>query len=283
MTDQAKDNQVETEEAVDASETIDDVAAETDEAATVETGDAVETEAQTDDAGDEDTGPQSPEHIRMVEALLFAAAEPLDLCSLESRLPDAVDVKACLAQVQNDYKERGVTLEIFGGKWAFRTASDLAWLMEREKEDQRRLSRAAVETLAIIAYHQPVTRAEIEEIRGVAVSKGTLDVLLETGWVKLRGRRRTPGRPVTYGITDEFLQYFGLESRSDLPGLDELKAAGLLDSRLPTDFTLEPGGETAEEDPLEDDAEGDVSDMLAGTLEADDETDDQPQEDENRE
>lgn len=224
--------------------------------------------SQDDDAPVE---PQPLEHVRMVEALLFAAAEPLDMKSLTSRLPDGVDAPAILAQLKKEYEPRGVSLEIFGGKWAFRTASDLAWLMEREKEDQRRLSRAAVETLAIVAYHQPVTRAEIEEIRGVAVSKGTIDVLLETGWIKPRGRRRTPGRPVTYGITDEFLQHFGLENRGDLPGLDELKAAGLLDSRLPSDFSLEPGTQSEPEDPLEDDgADGDVSDMIAGTLDHDD-------------
>ncbi len=246
-----------------------DVEAQTDSAA--EEGAQVAEPEKAEDEAAEEAAPAEPqplEHLRMVEALLFAAAEPLDLKSLSGRLPDGVDVPAVLAQLQKEYEPRGVSLEIFGGKWAFRTASDLAWLMEREKEDQRRLSRAAVETLAIVAYHQPVTRAEIEEIRGVAVSKGTVDVLLETGWIKPRGRRRTPGRPVTYGITDEFLQHFGLESRGDLPGLDELKAAGLLDSRLPSDFSLEPGTQAEPEDPLEDDdAEGDISDMIAGTLE----------------
>ncbi len=213
---------------------------------------------------EEDT-PLDPEHVRMAEALLFAAAEPLDIKSLKERLPNGANVNAALEALAAQYEERGVNLAKIGGKWAFRTAPDMAFLMERERQSVRRLSRAAIETLAIIAYHQPVTRAEIEEIRGVVVSKGTLDVLIETEWVRLRGRRRTPGRPVTYGVTDNFLQHFGLESLDDLPGAEELKAAGLLDSRLPTSFSIE-GANPAdqEEDPLEE--EGDVSDMLASTL-----------------
>lgn len=214
----------------------------------------------------EEETPLDPAHIRMVEALLFAAAEPLDLKSLIERLPNGANVKAALEQLGKVYEGRGVTLSNNGGKWSFRTAPDMAFLMERERESERRLSRAAIETLAIIAYHQPVTRAEIEEIRGVAVSKGTLDVLMETEWVRLRGRRRTPGRPVTYGTTDYFLQHFGLEDLSDLPGVEELKAAGLLDSRLPPGFSLEGSApEDQEEDPIEDD-EADVSGMLASTL-----------------
>ena len=207
------------------------------------------------------------ETLRMVEALLFAAAEPLDVKSLIARLPEGAEVEAALESLQGKYEEAGVQLAKFGGKWAFRTAPDLAFLMEKERVDERRLSRAAIETLAIVAYHQPVTRAEIEEIRGVAVSKGTIDVLMETGWVRPRGRRRSPGRPVTYGVTDDFLQHFDLESLDDLPGADELKAAGLLDSRLPSDFALDGAGtQGLEEDPLEDEDDGDVSDMLAGTL-----------------
>lgn len=213
----------------------------------------------------EEEAPLDPEHVRMVEALLFAAAEPLDMKSLTERLPNGANVNAALEALGQLYEDRGVNLAKIGGKWAFRTAPDMAFLMERERQSVRRLSRAAIETLAIIAYHQPVTRAEIEEIRGVAVSKGTLDVLIETEWVRLRGRRRTPGRPVTYGVTDNFLQHFGLESLGDLPGAEELKAAGLLDSRLPSSFSIEGANpEDQAEDPLED--EGDVSDMLASTL-----------------
>jgi segregation and condensation protein B len=186
--------------------------------------------------------------LRMIEALLFAAAEPLDEASLAARLPEASDVSALLVELEAVYAGRGVNLVQVGGKWAFRTAQDLSFLMQREAVKQRKLSRAALETLAIIAYHQPVTRAEIEEIRGVMLSKGTLDVLVETGWVRLRGRKRTPGRPVTYGTSDEFMNHFGLESLKDLPGLEELKAAGLLDSRLPPDFEIPSPHEASEEE-----------------------------------
>src|SRR4029079_18450592 len=155
----------------------------------------------------------------------------------------------------------GVNLVRVAGKWAFRTAADLAFLLEREAVEQRRLSRAALETSAISAYHQPVTRAEIEEIRGVSTSKGTIDVLLETGWIKLRGRRRAPGRPVTYGTTAEFLTHFGFDSIQDLPGLNELKGAGLLDSNLPPGFTMPNPADAPhlreDEEPLEDDFLGD--------------------------
>ena len=146
---------------------------------------------------------------------------------LAARLPAGIDLRALLTQLQNDYAARGVNLVRVAGKWTLRTASDLAWLLTREAVVSRKLSRAAIETLSIVAYHQPVTRAEIEEIRGVTTSKGTLDVLLETGWVRLRGRRKAPGRPVTYGTTEAFLSHFGLEALTDLPGLDELKGAGL--------------------------------------------------------
>ena len=197
--------------------------------------------------------------LRIVEALLFAAAEPLGEDVIAERLPHGADVPALIRDIQANYAGRGVELHHVAGKWAFRTASDLSYLMRRDVEELRRLSRPAMETLAIIAYHQPVTRAEIEEIRGVATSRGTLDVLLETGWVRLRGRRRTPGRPVTFGVTEAFLSHFGLDSVGDLPGVEELKAAGLLDSRVPANFTVpEPrdlAALTEDEDPLE---EGDT-------------------------
>jgi len=176
--------------------------------------------------------------MRMTEALLFAATEPLDIDSIASRLPEGTDVGAVIEDLQKLYEPRGINLVRVANKWMFRTASDLSFLMERMAVTQRKLSRAAMETLAIIAYHQPVTRAEIEEIRGVSVSKGTIDVLMETGWVRLRGRKRTPGRPVTYGTTEEFLIHFGLEAIGDLPGLDDLKSAGLLDGRLPPGFEI---------------------------------------------
>jgi segregation and condensation protein B len=197
-----------------------------------------------------------PEELRLLEALLFASPEPLDTAALAKKMPQGVDIKAALAQLQADYASRGVNLVRIAGKWTFRTAGDLAWLMTRESTETRRLSRAAIEMLAIIAYHQPVTRAEIEEIRGVVTSKGTLDVLLETGWIKPRGRRKTPGRPLTFGTTEAFLSQFTLENLTDLPGLEELKGAGLLDSRLPGGFAVPmPSDDPAprdDEDPLED-------------------------------
>jgi segregation and condensation protein B len=195
------------------------------------------------------------EELRILEALLFAAEEPLDEKTLAARLPAGVDVRALLTQLQREYASRGVNLVRVAGKWTLRTASDLAWLLTREAVVQRKLSRAAIETLAIVAYHQPVTRAEIEEIRGVTTSKGTLDVLLETGWVRLRGRRKAPGRPVTYGTTEAFLSHFGLDVLGDLPGLDELKGAGLLEAAQPADFAVPvPSDDPAlreDEDPLE--------------------------------
>jgi segregation and condensation protein B len=196
------------------------------------------------------------EHMRMAEALLFASAEPLDVKTLAASLPDGANVPAILSELQADYEKRGVRLVCVAGKYQFRTAPDLAFLLRKEQPEQRRLSRAAIETLAIVAYHQPVTRAEIEDIRGVAVSKGTLDTLLEVGWVKIRGRRRVPGRPVTYGTTEAFLVQFGLESVSHLPGQDELKAAGFLEALPPSGFDVPSPSEdfAADEDPY--DAEG---------------------------
>lgn len=170
------------------------------------------------------------EHLRMVEALLFATTEPLSVAEITSALPEGADVEGYLAALKAHYEGRGVQLSEAGGRWFFRTAADLSFLLRKEVESQRKLSRAGVETLAIIAYHQPVTRAEIEEVRGVQVSKGTLDVLMEAGWVRPKGRRQSPGKPVTYGTSDDFLVHFGLENLDDLPGFDELKAAGLLDS-----------------------------------------------------
>ena len=169
--------------------------------------------------------------LRILEAVLFASAEPIRERVLLQRLPDGVDLPGLLDELQTQYSTRGVNLMRSGDSWAFRTASDLMPTLRLEVKVPRRLSRAAVETLGIIAYHQPITRAEIEEMRGVSLGRGTLDILLEQGWIKPRGRRRVPGRPVTWGTTDSFLDQFGLESLEALPGLDELKAAGLLDSR----------------------------------------------------
>src|SRR6201991_2757247 len=208
------------------------------------------------------------EELRLLEAMLFASTEPLDEATLKKKLPDGIDIKSALEQLQADYAMRGVNLARVDGKWSFRTASDLSWLMTRESTETKRLSRAAIEMLAIIAYHQPVTRAEIEEIRGVITSKGTLDVLLETGWIRPRGRRKTPGRPLTFGTTEAFLSQFSLEALGDLPGLEELKGTGLLDSRLPTGFTVpSPSDDPAlrdDEDPLE---PGDLELTLAPAVE----------------
>ncbi|MFL5236736.1 MAG: SMC-Scp complex subunit ScpB [Rhizomicrobium sp.] len=193
------------------------------------------------------------EHLRMVEALLFASAEPLSEEALSMSLPQGSDLHALLSELQEIYARRGVNLVQVNGKWQFRTAADLAFLLRKEQPEQRRLSRAAIETLAIIAYHQPVTRAEIEDIRGVAVSKGTVDALMELGWVKIRGRKRTPGRPVTYGTTEAFLVQFGLENVNHLPGMDELKAAGFLDPVPPAALEVpSPSEELApDEDPYD--------------------------------
>lgn len=194
--------------------------------------------------------------LRLLEALLFAAVEPIDVPTLRERMPEDADVGALIARLVRDYEGRGVNLVRVADRWRFQTAPDLAANLIDVKEARRKLSNAALETLAIVAYHQPVTRAEIEDVRGVAVSKGTLDVLMELGWLRLRGRRRTPGRPVTYGTTDAFLAHFNLETIADLPGRDDLKAAGLLDPRLPKDFEMpEPmmmDDLSVDEDPLDD-------------------------------
>lgn len=200
------------------------------------------------------------ELARMVEALLFASASPLTEAQLAERLPEGSDVPAILADLARLYAHRGVNLVVVGGGYAFRTAPDLGFLLKRDAVEPRRLSRAALETLSIIAYHQPVTRAEIEAIRGVATSRGTLDVLMEAGFIRMRGRRRAPGRPVTYGTTLGFLEHFGLESVTDLPGLDELKAAGLLDTLPPSAGGAPVAGDDGlapDEEPLEDGASPD--------------------------
>ena len=193
------------------------------------------------------------EAARMVEALLFAAAEPLSVKDLADRLPANADVLGAIDALKDSYQGRGVELAEVAGRWRFQTAADLAFLMTVEREEPRRLSKAALETLAIVAYHQPVTRAEIEAIRGVQASRGTLDTLLELDLVKLRGRRRTPGRPVTYATTDAFLEHYGLASLADLPGAAEMKQLGLLDSELPASFAVPDPSRPPdmEEDPIE--------------------------------
>lgn len=197
------------------------------------------------------------EATRMVEAIIFASDEPVSRRALQERLPDNVDIDLVVSELTGVYEKRGVNLVRVGDAFAFRTAGDLSFLMTREAVQQRKLSRAALEVLAIVAYHQPVTRAEMEEIRGVETSKGTLDTLMEAGWVRMRGRRKTPGRPVTYGTSEAFLDHFGLAEIRDLPGLEELKGAGLLSSRMPTSFSVptpisDPDALADDEDPLTD-------------------------------
>jgi len=202
-----------------------------------------------------------PMQLRILEALLFAASEPVDEASLAQSLPADTDVAGLLQELQRQYEGRGVNLLKVAGKWQFRTAKDLSFLLHKHAVEERRLSRAAIETLAIVAYHQPVTRAEIEEIRGVMVSKGTVDALMEAGWVRIRGRKRTPGRPVTYGTTEAFLVHFGLENVGDLPGMDELKAAGFLDAVPPAGFSVPNPSDAL--GPDEDPYEGEEEDLLA--------------------
>ncbi|MFV0474000.1 MAG: SMC-Scp complex subunit ScpB [Pikeienuella sp.] len=182
------------------------------------------------------SAPPMAEQERMVEALLFASAQPMSVKEMGERMPHGADPAEALAHLRRRYEGRGVQIRRVGAGWAIRTAPDLGFLMSREQIEQRRLSRAAVETLAIIAYHQPVTRAEIEEIRGVSVSKGTVDLLIEMEWVRLGRRRMTPGRPITFVTTESFLDQFGLESPRDLPGVKELRDAGLLDNRIAADI-----------------------------------------------
>ena len=204
---------------------------------------------------------------RQIEALLFAAAGPLSLADLESRLPDGSDVAVAIEALAARYSGRGVNLVCVANRWRFQTAEDLAYLMTQEREEPRRLSKAAQETLAIIAYHQPVTRAEIEAVRGVQTRGGALDVLLELGLVKMRGRRRTPGRPVTFGTTDAFLEHYGLAALADLPGAQEMKASGLLAMDLPAGFAPpQPiDGLAEDEDPLDaDDAPEFAQDFVGG-------------------
>ncbi|WP_425010665.1 SMC-Scp complex subunit ScpB [Paracoccus alkanivorans] len=197
--------------------------------------------------------PPMEQQERMVEAVLFAAVSPVSIRELAQRLPMGCDPAEAVAALRRRYDGRGITLERIGDGYAFRTASDLGFLMQAETVEQRKMSRAAIETLAIIAYHQPVTRAEIEEIRGVAVSRGTLDQLIEMEWVRMGRRRMTPGRPATFVVTEAFLDHFGLESARDLPGLSELRAAGLLESRPPGEAMTMPLVERDEDDDIESD------------------------------
>ena len=190
-------------------------------------------ESRQDDPESLFEAPPMAEQERMVEAMLFASAAPVTVREMEARMPHGCDAAEAVAHLRRRYEGRGVRVVKVGDAWAIRTAPDLGFLMQKETVEQRRLSRAAIETLAIIAYHQPCTRAEIEEIRGVSVSRGTIDQLLEMGWIRFGRRKMTPGRPVTFVVTPEFLDHFGLESARDLPGLKELRAAGLLDSRPP--------------------------------------------------
>jgi segregation and condensation protein B len=179
---------------------------------------------------------EADQAIRAVEATLFAAEEPMSVSEIQDHVGPDVEVAAALDALQSHYASRGVHLDERGKRWHFQTAPDHAHILRRERDESRKLSRAAVETLAIIAYHEPVSRAEIEAIRGVQISRGTLDVLMEAGWVRPAGRREVPGRPLTFATTAHFLAHFGLQSRRDLPGIDDLKAAGLLD---PVDLALE--------------------------------------------
>jgi segregation and condensation protein B len=198
----------------------------------------------------------SPEDVRIAEALVFAAAQPLEESTIVQRLSQGADVEAVMEELRRLYEGRGVNLVRVAHRWMFRTADDLSWALGRDRDEKRKLSRAALETLAIVAYHQPVTRADIEQIRGVAVSKGALDVLMEARWVRMRGRRKAPGRPITYGTTTDFLIEFGLNAIADLPGLDELKGAGLFEGKLPVGYDIpQPDDASAlrpDEDPLED-------------------------------
>ena len=192
--------------------------------------------------------PSIPEQQRMVEAILFASSTPVTVAELKNRMPQGSDPVFALDELKVQYSSRGVNLVKVGDGWAMRTSADLSFLMRKETIETRKLSRAAVETLAIIAYHQPVTRLEIEEVRGVGVSKGTVDLLLEMDWIKFGRRKMTPGRPVTFVVTQHFLDHFGLESAKDLPGLKELKSAGLLESTIPNVKETGEGSYNEEQD-----------------------------------
>ena len=217
------------------------------------------------------------EDLRIVEALLFASSAPLDEVWLQAQVRNGSDIRGLLDDIAAVYAQRGVNLVRVAGKWVFRTAEDLGYLLERHAVEERRLSRAALETLAIIAYHQPVTRAEIEDIRGVTTSAGTLDILMEAGWIRPRGRRRAPGKPLTYGTTDSFLAHFGLDTVKDLPGLADLRAQGLLDGHLPPDFTVPDPSVAAslmpDELPLEEEPEDAGEDQAELELDGDTEGD----------
>jgi len=207
-------------------------------------------------------------NIRVLEALLFASSEPVSNKDVQPFVSDGADLEALFDKLQKLYEMRGVNLVKRGAKWAFRTAKDLSFLLRREQTETRQMTRASLETLSIIAYHQPVTRAEIEEVRGVATGRGTLDILMEAGWIRMRGRRRTPGRPVTYGTTEAFLDHFSLEGLGDLPGLEELKGAGLLSSRLPPDMKMPmpfDGQLRDDEDPLDGDESDEIEDFSEST------------------
>lgn len=221
------------------------------------------------------------QNLRLLEAVLFASTDPVTEKSLARRLPEGVEIKPLLEELKAHYADRGVNLVQAGGSWAFRSASDLTAMLNREIEVARKLGRATIETLAIIAYHQPITRGEIEEVRGVSLSKGTFDALFEHGWIRPRGRRQTPGRPTTWGTTDGFLDHFGLESIKDLPGIEELKSAGLLDKRPAIDAYRVSGevAESAADVAHIDGAEEDQDELpLAADLESDEgaEDDDVP-------
>lgn len=224
--------------------------------------DAKALEAFATDPSPEEQAAIADRQLRILEALLFASAEPLATSEFVPFMGEGADVEALLTMLAARYSTRGVNLVRRADKWAFRTAEDLGFLLRREQQDTRSLSRAALETLSIIAYHQPATRAEIEEVRGVATGKGTIDTLMESGWVRMRGRRRTPGRPVTYGTTEAFLDHFGLESLGDLPGLEDLKGAGLLSNRLPPSMQIPlpfDGPLREDEEPLD---EGDTQETI---------------------
>jgi segregation and condensation protein B len=218
-----------------------------------------------------------PDQLRLVEALLFAASAPLDAGSIAARLPEGSDVEALVAELTEHYSPRGVNVVRVAGGWTLRTAPDLGPRLKLEQTVTRKLSRAAIETLAIVAYHQPVTRAEIEEIRGVVVSSGTLDVLMEAGWIGPKGRRETPGRPVTWATTEQFLVHFGLGDRNDLPGIEELKAAGLIGPR--PDFTLSeaalpPAAAEESEDDADEESEEDAAEEEAEEAKGEERDDD---------